>query len=89
MKPLYTEVFTNKFQRKPILNIMISPQEKAKELVDKFYNVDIISADMMSSCNIDSKQCALIAQKNLLNKLKELNIVDEFEEEVLFEINAL
>ena len=36
-----------------------------------------------------AKQCALIAQKNLLNKLKELNIVDEFEEEVLFEINAL
>ena len=72
---------------------MISPQEKAKELVNK-YIPHIAGADRYNSTlgiydKHISKQCALIAQKNLLNKLKELNIVDEFEEEVLFEINAL
>ena len=45
---------------------MISPQEKAKYLVDKFYDVDVISADMMSSCSIDAKQCALIAVDEIL-----------------------
>ena len=70
---------------------MISPQEKAKGLYTLFskhakywdcYNDSPLEID-------HTKQCVLIAQKNLLNKLKELNIVDEFEEEVLFEINAL
>ena len=63
------------------------PKEQAKELVGK-YNllVPIEFGGMDKNLAI---QCALIAQKNLLNKLKELNIVDEFEEEVLFEINAL
>ena len=70
---------------------MISPQEKAKELYELFskhakywdcYNDSPLEID-------HTKQCVLIVQKNLLNKLKELNIVDEFEEEVLFEINAL
>ena len=63
----------------------MTPKEKAKELTEKmaiYHWTDV--------CNYEeAKQCALIAQKNLLNKLKELNIVDEFEEEVLFEINAL
>ena len=63
----------------------LTPKEKAIELTEKmaiYHWTDV--------CNYEeAKQCALIAQKNLLNKLKELNIVDEFEEEVLFEINAL
>ena len=62
----------------------LTPKEKAKELVEKFQ--DLEDGEMYIG---KAKQCALIAQKNLLNKLKELNIVDEFEEEVLFEINAL
>ena len=71
----------------------LTPKEKAKELVNK-YIPHIAGADRYNSTlgiydKHISKQCALIAQKNLLNKLKELNIVDEFEEEVLFEINAL
>ena len=69
----------------------LTPKEKAKELYDSFskhakywdcYNDSPLEIN-------HTKQCALIVQKNLLNKLKELNIVDEFEEEVLFEINAL
>lgn len=39
----------------------------AKELVDKFYNIDVISADIMSSCSIDAKQCALITVDELKN----------------------
>ncbi len=71
----------------------LTPKEKAKKLVNK-YIPHIAGADRYNSTlgiydKHISKQCALIAQKNLLNKLKELNIVDEFEEEVLFEINAL
>ena len=71
----------------------LTPKQKAKELVNK-YIPHIAGADRYNSTlgiydKHISKQCALIAQKNLLNKLKELNIVDEFEEEVLFEINAL
>lgn len=61
----------------------MTAKEKAEELVGR-YNYNNKHYLML-----DAKQCALIAQKNLLNKLKELNIVDEFEEEVLFEINAL
>lgn len=71
----------------------MTPKAKAEELVNK-YIPHIAGADRYNSTlgiydKHISKQCALIAQKNLLNKLKELNIVDEFEEEVLFEINAL
>lgn len=71
----------------------LTPKQKAKELVNK-YIPHIAGADRYNSTlgiydKHISKQCALIAQKNLLNKLKELNIVDEFEEELLFEINAL
>lgn len=66
----------------------LTPKEKAEELFEK-YN-DYLQQEMQCIVYVNqSKQCALIAQKNLLNKLKELNIVDEFEEEVLFEINAL
>ena len=71
----------------------LTPKQKAEVLVNK-YIPHIAGADRYNSTlgiydKHISKQCALIAQKNLLNKLKELNIVDEFEEEVLFEINAL
>ena len=60
------------------INIM-NQKEKAKELVDKFYNVDIISADMMSSCNIDAKQCALIS----VNEIIELDVWNCFNKEML------
>ena len=60
------------------INIM-NQKEKAKELVDKFYNVDIISADMMSSCNIDAKQCALIS----VNEIIELDVWNCFNKEIL------
>ena len=66
----------------------LTPKEKAKEIFGKMYFADDLM-DNYPICFKTAKQCALIAQKNLLNKLKELNIVDEFEEEVLFEINAL
>ena len=66
----------------------LTPKEKAKELFSKYQNI-YFTEDSMGIDDELSKECALIAQKNLLNKLKELNIVDEFEEEVLFEINAL
>ena len=67
----------------------LTPKEKAKELVLKFKELPQEGTLMFYITFEISKQCALIAQKNLLNKLKELNIVDEFEEKVLFEINAL
>ena len=68
----------------------LTPKEKAEKLVYFYQNLLTPLSEkkddfFFSRC----KKCALIAQKNLLNKLKELNIVDEFEEEVLFEINAL
>ena len=66
----------------------LTPKEKAKELFSKYQNIYFTEDSMGIDDELD-KQCASIAQKNLLNKLKELNIVDEFEEEVLFEINAL
>ena len=66
----------------------LTPKEKAKELFSKYQNI-YLTKDSMGIDDELAKQCALIAQKNLLNKLKELNIVDEFEEELLFEINAL
>ena len=58
---------------------MINFKEKAKELVDKFYNVDVISADMMSSCGIDAKQCALIS----VNEIIELDVWNCFNKEIL------
>lgn len=57
----------------------MNPKEKAKELVDKFYNVDVISADMMSSCSIDAKQCALIS----VNEIIELDVWNCFNKEML------
>jgi hypothetical protein len=60
----------------------MTPKEKAKELVDKFTVVGLQQRN-------EGYQCALIAQKNLLEKLQSLNITDEFEENVLLEINVL
>lgn len=65
----------------------MTPQEKAKELVDKYFKgSDLLYHDLSW---IQSKECAIIAQKNLLDKLKKLNIEDEYENQVYFEINAL
>ena len=57
----------------------MNPKEKAKELVDKFYNVDVISDNMMSSCSIDAKQCALIS----VNEIIELDVWNCFNKEML------
>jgi hypothetical protein len=65
---------------------MLSPKQKAKELVDKFISHTNSDWDL---CFDTAKQCALIAQKNLLDKLKSLNIKDEYEENVLSEIIVL
>jgi hypothetical protein len=64
----------------------MSPKEKAEELVNKMY-VNQWRSNIMEYKT--AKQCALIAQQNLLQKLKELNIKDSFEEQVLLEINVL
>jgi len=62
---------------------MISPKEKAVELFDSMSGI----GDENHHCTTYvAKQCALIAQKNLLEKLQSLNITDEFEENVLLEI---
>ena len=47
----------------------MTPNEKAREIVDKFYEVDTISADFMSSSSIDAKQCALICVNEILDDL--------------------
>ena len=60
----------------------MTPKEKANQLYNK----------MVVDFSIDhwqTKQCALVAQTTLLQKLKDLNIEDSFEEQVLFEINML
>jgi len=66
---------------------MSKSQEKAEELVLKYLRINNNTKEWF---NIHiAKQCAIIAQKNLLDKLASLNIKDEFEEAVLFEINVL
>jgi hypothetical protein len=67
---------------------MKTPKEKAEELFDKYYIVCQEYTEEIQ-CSVQAKQCALIAQKNLLEKLQSLNITDEFEENVLLEINVL
>jgi hypothetical protein len=67
----------------------MTPKEKAQELVSKFKELPQEGTLMFYLAFEISKQCALIAQKNLLEKLQSLNITDEFEENVLLEINVL
>jgi hypothetical protein len=70
----------------------MTSKEKAEELVDKMYFSRRYKDEenyIPKQAFIYAKQCALIAQKNLLEKLKSLNITDEFEENVLLEINVL
>ena len=69
----------------------MTPEQKAKELVDLFkYNTRAFNeTNGWEDTCYNAKQCALIAQKNLLEKLQSLNITDEFEENVLLEINVL
>jgi hypothetical protein len=62
----------------------MTPKEKAEQLVDKMYTCYQGHIDKYTA-----KQCALVAQTTLLQKLKDLNIEDSFEEQVLFEINVL
>ena len=71
--------------------MILTPEEKAKMLVNKFkYNTRAFNeTNGWQDHRFNAKQCALIAQKNLLEKLQSLNITDEFEENVLLEINVL
>jgi hypothetical protein len=62
----------------------MTPKEKAIEI----YSKCCYFASFWMDQN-DAKQCALIAQRNLLDKLKSLNIKDEYEENVLSEIEKL
>jgi LPS O-antigen subunit length determinant protein (WzzB/FepE family) len=66
---------------------MTEAKKKANELVDKY--IEYVEAYSSEGQIENAKICALIAQKNLLQKLKDLNIKDYFEEQVLFEINVL
>ena len=66
----------------------MTPKEKAKELYRKYW-VYFTHEQTVNSIFKHAKQCALIAQQNLLQKLKELNIYDLFEEEVYKEIEKL
>jgi hypothetical protein len=68
--------------------IMSSPKEKAKELIEKF-KLNVLDYEGNGINEYKAKQCVLIAQQNLLDKLKSLNIKDEYEENVLSEINEL
>jgi hypothetical protein len=39
----------------------LTPKEKAKELIERFEKVEVVSADHIACASIDTKQCALIA----------------------------
>jgi adenine-specific DNA glycosylase len=67
----------------------MTAKEKAIELYEKFYDKIPDVNDLGEAQHESAKQCAIIAQQNLLKKLKELNVEDSFEEQVLFEINVL
>jgi hypothetical protein len=59
-------------------------KEKAEKLVLKFLRIENNTPEWFNT-HI-AKQCAMIAQIILLEKLKDLNIEDSFEEQVLFEL---
>jgi len=67
---------------------MSNPKDKAKELYNKYEQLGKDFTRGVSMAEF-AKECALIAQTILLQKLKDLNIEDSFEEQVLFEINVL
>jgi len=66
-------------------------KEKAVELVSKMamHQVWHSSDNNVKGMQGRAKECALIAQKNILDKLSELGIEDKFEVEVYNQINAL
>jgi hypothetical protein len=45
----------------------LTPKEKAKELIERFEKVEVLSADHMAYASIDAKQCALIAIEFAIN----------------------
>ena len=70
----------------------MTPKEKAKELVDRFYEVDLVCADAMGSCSIDAKQCALICVDELIKEEQQTDDYYElgsYWEEVKQEIEKL
>ena len=66
----------------------MTPKEKAKELVDKMYDVmDIQDGDLWKS----TKQCALIAVDEILNMkiIRKDELLDDYWEDVKHEIEKL
>ena len=45
----------------------LTPEQKAKELIERFEKVEVVSADHMACASIDTKQCALIAIEFAIN----------------------
>jgi len=69
----------------------MTPKEKAKELIEKFRNVDVYSADYMSSSSFDYLHCALIAVDEIFqaidwHKFETPNIEIDFWQEVKNEL---
>lgn len=62
----------------------MTPKDKAQQLIYAFEAFTDRDNELEFA-----KQCAYIAQTTLLQKLKDLNIKDSFEEQVLFEITVL
>ena len=66
----------------------MKPKEKAKELVEKFYSLDIADGEWMSL--VSAKQCALIcvgemrkfSHKHAHKDLADLQELDEIEQEI-------
>jgi hypothetical protein len=51
----------------------LTPKEKAKELIERFEKLEVISADHMACASIDTKQCALINVNEMYNMASELD----------------
>ena len=64
---------TNKY-RKKIKNRFMTPQEKAKELVDKMYGVT----------DYQAKQSALIAVDEILDEIQPFELAWEYESKIKF-----
>jgi hypothetical protein len=45
----------------------LTPKEKAKELIERFEKVEVVSADHIACASIDTKQCALIHVNEVLS----------------------
>ena len=60
----------------------MTPKEKALELIDKFYDVDIFDVDWGSSSSFDRKECALITVNELINYYDSFGYWQEVKQEI-------